>query len=110
MSYVEVHSTACHAGMDGECYWSDCPQEANGRANYQSHCPLDRITEAKRMNPEDYLTTEQAKDALADIIDLVQDEGEAVAITKDGKVAAVLIGWDTFQRLTGVGQEGDHAE
>ena len=36
----------CHAGRDGECFWSDCPQErdvaqrATGR-----HCPLDRQTD-----------------------------------------------------------------
>jgi hypothetical protein len=30
----------CHAGLDGECYWSKCPQEADDRANYQSWCPL----------------------------------------------------------------------
>ena len=39
MSYIEVHTTACHAGMDGECYWSECPQAVN----YQPHCPLDRV-------------------------------------------------------------------
>lgn len=30
----------CHAGRDGECDWKQCPQEANGRANYQPRCPL----------------------------------------------------------------------
>jgi hypothetical protein len=30
----------CHAGSDGDCWWADCPQEANNRANYQSWCPL----------------------------------------------------------------------
>lgn len=32
----------CHASRgDGECNWQHCPQEANNRANYQPHCPLD---------------------------------------------------------------------
>lgn len=34
----------CHASIgDGECFWKDCPQEANNRANYKGHCPLDLI-------------------------------------------------------------------
>lgn len=42
-SYVEIRSSACHAGSDGDCNWSECPQEANNRANYQSICPLTRL-------------------------------------------------------------------
>ena len=30
----------CHAGSDGDCFWPECPQEANNRANYQVECPL----------------------------------------------------------------------
>ncbi len=33
-------SELCHAGKDGDCNWSKCPQEANNRANYQNYCPL----------------------------------------------------------------------
>lgn len=35
--YIEVRSTRCHAGSDGDCVWAECPQ----LANYQNHCPLD---------------------------------------------------------------------
>lgn len=41
--FVEVRTSACHSGADGECYWSECPQEANNRANYQIICPLYKI-------------------------------------------------------------------
>lgn len=30
----------CHAGRDGECIWGRCPQDADGRANYQTLCVL----------------------------------------------------------------------
>lgn len=39
-------SDACHAHLDGDCYWERCPQirdgepEASGR-----HCPLDVLPE-----------------------------------------------------------------
>lgn len=33
-------SARCHAGQDGDCFWPECPQEANNRANYQQWCPL----------------------------------------------------------------------
>jgi len=43
LSVVEYYGlgTDCHAQSDGDCFWVDCPQEANNRQNYQSHCPLD---------------------------------------------------------------------
>lgn len=31
----------CHAQMDGDCDWPECPQAVN----YQSHCPLPHWTE-----------------------------------------------------------------
>ena len=40
----------CHADSDGDCSWSECPQEANNRANYQVECPLSvaaRVAELK---------------------------------------------------------------
>jgi hypothetical protein len=31
----------CRAGGDGDCFWDECPQEANNRANYRPEgCPL----------------------------------------------------------------------
>ena len=30
----------CHAASDGECIWPECPQEKDGRRNYQPSCPL----------------------------------------------------------------------
>lgn len=30
----------CHAGKDGDCNWSECPQEKDNRKNYQPWCPL----------------------------------------------------------------------
>lgn len=30
----------CHSDRDGDCLWTECPQEANNRANYQKICPL----------------------------------------------------------------------
>ena len=33
---------ACHAGRDGECNWSACPQERDGEpAKSGRHCPID---------------------------------------------------------------------
>ena len=44
MSYIEVRTTACHAGMDGECAWGECPQiEDDEPRSSGRHCPLDRI-------------------------------------------------------------------
>ena len=31
----------CHAASDGDCWWPQCPQEANNRANYKSVCALE---------------------------------------------------------------------
>lgn len=40
--YVEVRTTACHAGMDGECFWSECPQLRDDEpVKSGRHCPLD---------------------------------------------------------------------
>ena len=40
--YREVHFTACHAGMDGDCEWKDCPQLRDGEPGKSGrHCPLD---------------------------------------------------------------------
>ena len=39
--YVEVHSTACHAGSDGDCSWAECPQERDGEPHATGrYCPL----------------------------------------------------------------------
>jgi hypothetical protein len=35
----EDAATCCHAGKDGECNWTWCPQ----RRDYRGHCPLDFI-------------------------------------------------------------------
>lgn len=33
----------CHAGRDGDCTWTQCPQERANRKDYQSYCcPLAR--------------------------------------------------------------------
>jgi hypothetical protein len=41
-SYVEVRTTQCHAGSDGDCSWGECPQLADGEpASTGHHCPLD---------------------------------------------------------------------
>src|SRR6266436_5133668 len=43
-SYIEVRSSACHAGSDGDCSWKECPQlhddepEKSGRS-----CPLGKL-------------------------------------------------------------------
>ena len=43
-SYVEVHTTECHAGSDGDCSWSGCPQTRDGEPGATGrHCPLDAI-------------------------------------------------------------------
>jgi len=40
-TYIEVRTTACHAGIDGECSWVDCPQIRDGEPVKSSrHCPL----------------------------------------------------------------------
>lgn len=36
---VHLHGR-CHASMDGDCSWRECPQ----RKRYQTHCPLDKGT------------------------------------------------------------------
>lgn len=34
--------TDCHAGSDGECFWTDCPQLRDGEPVASGrHCPLD---------------------------------------------------------------------
>jgi hypothetical protein len=41
-AYIEVHTTACHAGLDGDCSWSECPQTRDGEPRVTGrHCPLD---------------------------------------------------------------------
>jgi hypothetical protein len=40
MDDLNVLTEHCHAGRDGDCFWPECPQEANNRANYQRWCPL----------------------------------------------------------------------
>lgn len=40
VEHVAARREQCHADSDGDCGWKQCPQEANGRANYQSLCPL----------------------------------------------------------------------
>lgn len=35
-----VNEVVCHAGRDGDCWWKNCPQEANNRADWQEICPL----------------------------------------------------------------------
>ena len=46
-TYVEVRTTACHAGSDGDCSWSDCPQLRDGEpVKSGRHCPLDAIAAA----------------------------------------------------------------
>lgn len=33
----------CHAGLDGECTWKQCPQVRDGEPLKSGrHCPLDR--------------------------------------------------------------------
>jgi hypothetical protein len=40
-SYVEVRTTACHAGSDGDCIWTGCPQDRDGEpAKSGRICPL----------------------------------------------------------------------
>lgn len=42
-SYIEVRSTACRAGSDGDCSWDLCPQTRDGEPVATGrHCPLDR--------------------------------------------------------------------
>lgn len=41
MSEIKVVPPRCRAGEDGDCIWADCPQEKDGRKNYQPHCPYD---------------------------------------------------------------------
>lgn len=43
-AYTGVRTTACHAGMDGECFWPDCPQLRDGEPKKSGrHCPLDKV-------------------------------------------------------------------
>ena len=43
-SYIEVRSSACHAGSDGDCAWEMCPQIRDGEPVATGrHCPLDAI-------------------------------------------------------------------
>ena len=43
----------CMADTDGDCSWADCPQEANGRANYQPMgCPR-WIAMREKVDPDD---------------------------------------------------------
>lgn len=53
-SYVEYRATACHAGSDGDCDWEACPQELNGRSNYQKVCPL--LSQPQGKDGKVYLT------------------------------------------------------
>ena len=40
-SYLEVRTTACQAGSDGDCNWADCPQIADGEPTLTGRdCPL----------------------------------------------------------------------
>lgn len=42
--YVEYRTTACHAGSDGDCSWTDCPQTRDGEPRRsRRHCPLDAL-------------------------------------------------------------------
>ncbi|ALY10504.1 hypothetical protein SEA_BOSSLADY_47 [Arthrobacter phage BossLady] len=35
--------TACHAGMDGDCSWAQCPQLRDNEPRHSGrHCPLDK--------------------------------------------------------------------
>jgi len=37
---------ACHAGMDGECYWIGCPQLRDGEPEKSGRsCPLPHLTD-----------------------------------------------------------------
>lgn len=39
--FVEVRTTACRAGSDGECYWRYCPQLRDGEPEKTGRdCPL----------------------------------------------------------------------
>ena len=39
--FVEVRTTACHAGSDGDCYWKKCPQLRDGEPERSDrNCPL----------------------------------------------------------------------
>jgi hypothetical protein len=39
--YIEVRTSACHAGSDGDCVWEQCPQLRDGEPIATGrHCPL----------------------------------------------------------------------
>lgn len=43
---VVTEEPLCHAGRDGECYWSECPQLRDGEPRRSHrHCPLDTSTD-----------------------------------------------------------------
>lgn len=45
----------CHAGLDGECNWEDCPQNKDGEPKATGrHCPLDfsELDNCDRYRPE----------------------------------------------------------
>lgn len=42
--YEDERATMCRAGTDGDCFWSECPQLADGEPEATGrHCPLDRL-------------------------------------------------------------------
>jgi len=46
-SYIEVRTSECHAGSDGDCSWSGCPQPRDGEpVKSGRHCPLDALPRA----------------------------------------------------------------
>jgi hypothetical protein len=41
---AEAQPVRCHAAMDGDCYWSGCPQLRDGEPQKSGrHCPLDAV-------------------------------------------------------------------
>jgi hypothetical protein len=41
---VVTENPMCHSGRDGDCYWSECPQERDGEPGRSGrHCPLDLV-------------------------------------------------------------------
>jgi RNA polymerase-binding transcription factor DksA len=48
--YIEVRSSACHAGSDGDCDWPDCPQTRDGEPEKSGRdCPLLGIPHVHRI-------------------------------------------------------------
>lgn len=42
----EAKRPMCHAGMDGDCFWKECPQNRdNEPATTGRHCPLPHWTD-----------------------------------------------------------------